>query len=210
MARWAVRSGAVLPWLGCGCGDLHFVRASRLGPETARNPPPQLTTPILVPSSLPATACLRGPQSRSLASTTSAGANGSTVAPGQTITVTITRNPNRLLRKRLPFQTHECVEIGFRISRALSQEHQVDPSVGTVQFSFVVPPDGTGGNQICDRAAVSGLLPRPRRAPSFATSSWAQRAPRFPSPLMLPVAALGLMGGGGLWVARRRRQRITT
>ena len=150
-----------------------------------------------------------GGRSGSLVSTTSAGPNGSTVVPGQTITVTITWNP-RDFWERLPFETHDCVAIGSRISRTLSQERRLDPAAGTDHFSFVVPRDGTGGNQMCEWAAVSGLFAKTEKTAVLCYVVMGAETPEVPQPLMLPITALGLMGGSGLWVARRRRQRIRT
>ncbi len=129
------------------------------------------------------------------------------MAPGQTITVTITWNP-RDFWERLPFETHDCVAIGSRIWRTLSQEHQLDPSAGTDQFSFVVPRDGTGGNQVCEWATVSGLFAKTEQSRDLCYVVMGAETPEVPQPLMLPIAALGLMGGSGLWVVRRRRQRV--
>ena len=142
-------------------------------------------------------------------STTSAGPNGSTVAPGQTITVTITWN-QRDFWERLPFETQDCVAIGSRISRTLSQEHQLDPSAGMDQFSFVVPRDGTAGNQVCEWATASGLFAKTEKSAVLCYVVMSAETPEVSRPLMLPIAALGLMGGSGLWVARRRRQRVRT
>ncbi len=128
------------------------------------------------------------------------------MAPGQTITVTITWNPKEFW-ERLPFETRNCVGIGSKISWALSQEHHLDPSAGTDQFSYVVPRDGTGGNQICERAAVSGLFARTEKSSILCYIVMGAETPEVPQPLMLPTAALVLMGGSGLWVARRRRRR---
>jgi hypothetical protein len=67
--------------------------------------------------------------------------------------VTLTWNPNDL-GGNPPAKTEDCVEIGSQISTGLSQEHVPGPTSGTDTFTFVVPLNGTGGQQICDRGAV--------------------------------------------------------
>ncbi len=96
-----------------------------------------------------------GAPTGSLVKVTSAGANGSLVAPGQTINVTITWNPKDF-GGYPPARTLDCVKIGSKISKTLSQEHEPGPSGGTDHFSYAVPLDGTGADQICDRATILG------------------------------------------------------
>jgi hypothetical protein len=96
-----------------------------------------------------------GPPRGSLVKTTSAGPSGGSVLPGQKITVTLTWRPGDFSGQR-PFLTEDCVEIGSRISTALSQVHVPGPNGGTDTFTYTVPPEGTGGQPICDRAVVSG------------------------------------------------------
>ena len=147
-----------------------------------------------------------GPQSGSLVKVTSAGPNGSLVAPGQTINVTITWNP-RDFGRFPPVTTADCVKIGPRISRTLSQEHTPGPWGGTDHFSYVVPLDGTGGDQICDRAIAIGPWANTDRSAVLCYSLLAAVTPEVSAPVLLPVAA-AVVGGGALLVARRRRRRL--
>ena len=144
-----------------------------------------------------------GAQSGSLVKVTSAGANGSLVAPGQTINVTITWNPKDF-GGFPPSKTVDCVKIGSKISSSLSQEHKPGPSGGTDHFSYVVPLDGTGGDQICDRAIISGPWQNTEKSAILCYTVMGVATPEVPKALMLPVAAM-LVGGGGLLIARRRR-----
>lgn len=148
----------------------------------------------------------RGPPSGSLVKTTSAGANGSTVAPGQTINVTITWRPSDFGGYR-PVRTLDCVMIGRHSSTTLSQEHKWVPAGGTDHFSYTVPLDGTGGDQICDRAAVSGPWENTEKTAILCYTVMGAMAPEVPQTLMLPVVAL-LVFASALWIARRRRHRL--
>ena len=147
-----------------------------------------------------------GDRSGSLVKVTSAGPNGSLVAPGQTINVTITWNPKDF-GGFAPSKTVDCVKIGSRISSTLSQEHTPGPSGGTDHFSYVVPLDGTGGDQICDRAVISGPWLNREKSATLCYSVMGVATPEVPMPLMLPLSAMAV-GGGGLLIARRRRNRL--
>ena len=142
----------------------------------------------------------------SLVKVTSAGANGSLVAPGQTITVTITWNPKDF-GGFAPSKTVDCVKIGSRISSSLSQEHTPGPSGGTDHFSYVVPMDGTGGGQICDRAIIAGPWLNREKSAILCYTVMSAATPEVPMALMLPLSAMAV-GGGGLLIARRRRNRL--
>jgi hypothetical protein len=87
----------------------------------------------------------------SLTKTTSAGPNGSSVLPGQTITMNLTWNPQDL--KGHSFSSLDCVRIGSRISASLSQLHTAAPNGGTDTFSYAMP-NGTNGQAVCDRAVL--------------------------------------------------------
>jgi len=145
----------------------------------------------------------RGAQSGSLVKTTSAGATGSLVAPGQTISVTITWKPSDFGGYSPP-ETEDCVKIGSHISRRLSQTHKPGSARGTDHFSYVVPLDGTGGNEICDRATVLGPWENVEKSVILCYTVMGAEAPEVPNTLMLPIAAM-LVLGGGLWIVRRRR-----
>ena len=145
-----------------------------------------------------------GAQSGSLLKVTSAGANGSLVAPGQTINVTITWNPKDFGRYP-PSKTVDCVRIGSKISSLLTQEHRPGPSGGMDHFSYVVPLDGTGGDQICDRAIVSGPWQNTEKSDILCYTVMGVATPEVPKALMLPIAAT-LVGGIGLLIARRRNR----
>ena len=147
-----------------------------------------------------------GARSGSLVKVTSAGANGSLVAPGQTINVTITWNPKDF-GGFAPSKTVDCVKIGSRISNSLSQEHAPGPSGGTDHFSYVVPMDGTGGDQICDRAVISGPWLNREKSTVLCYTVMSAVTPEVPMVLMLPLSAMAV-GGGGLLIARRRRNRL--
>ncbi len=146
-----------------------------------------------------------GPQSGSLVKVTSAGPNGSLVTPGQTINVTITWNPEDF-GGFPPESTVDCVKIGSKISRTLSQEHEPGPTGGTDHFSYVVPLDGTGGAQICDRATATGPWENTDKSAILCYTLLGAETPEVSEPLMLPIAAV-LVGGGGLLIVRRRRRR---
>jgi hypothetical protein len=96
----------------------------------------------------------RGRPAGSLTKTTSAGPTGSTVVPGQTITVTLQWDP-RDFGGHGAALSEDCVKIGSRISHTLSQEHTPGPNGGTDTFSYVIP-DSTDGQQVCDRGALRG------------------------------------------------------
>jgi hypothetical protein len=96
----------------------------------------------------------RGRPTGSLTKTTSAGPTGSTVLPGQTITVTLKWDP-RDFGGHGAAVSADCVKIGSRISHTLSQEHTPGPNGGTDTFSYV-RPDSTDGQQVCDRGALRG------------------------------------------------------
>jgi hypothetical protein len=145
-----------------------------------------------------------GAPSGSLVKVTSAGVNGSLVAPGQTINVTITWNPKDF-GGYPPAQTVDCVKIGSKISKTLSQKHEPGPSGGTDHFSYVVPLDGTGTDQICDRATVSGPWLNTEKSAILCYTVMGVQTPEVPSTLMLPVAAV-LIFGSGLLIARRHRR----
>ena len=147
-----------------------------------------------------------GDRSGSLVKVTSAGADGSLVSPGQTITVTITWNPKDF-GGFSPSETVDCVKIGSRISSSLSQEHIPGPSGGTDHFSYVVPLDGTGGDQICDRAVISGPWLNREKSAILCYTVMSAATPEVPTALMLPLSAMAVAGGGVL-IARRRRNRL--
>jgi hypothetical protein len=87
----------------------------------------------------------------SLTKTTSAGPSGSSVLPGQTISVNLTWNPGDLAGHS--FSSMDCVRIGSHISATLSQLHTPAPSAGTDTFSYTMP-NGTNGLAVCDRAVL--------------------------------------------------------
>jgi hypothetical protein len=145
-----------------------------------------------------------GAQSGSLVKVTSAGANGSLVAPGETINVTITWNPKDFAGYP-PARTVDCVKIGSKISNTLSQKHEPGPSGGTDHFSYVVPWNGTGGNQICDRATVTGPWLNTEKSAILCYTVMGVQTPEVPNTMMLPIAAIVIFGSG-LWIARRRRR----
>ena len=144
----------------------------------------------------------RGNPTGSLVETTSAGPNDSTVSPGQTIQVTLTWNRNDF-GGNPPAKSENCVKIGSHISKSLSREHEPGPSAGSDTFSFTVPVDGTGGQQICDRSAVSGTAVSTEKSAILCYTVMAAVAPEVPKALLLPVAGL-LLVGGALLFARRR------
>jgi hypothetical protein len=147
-----------------------------------------------------------GAPSGSLMKVTSAGANGSLVAPGQTINVTITWNPKDF-GGYPPARTVDCVKIGSKISKTLSQEHEPGPSGGTDHFSYVVPLDGTGADQICDRATISGPWLNTEKSAILCYTVMGVQTPEVPNTLMLPAAAV-LIFGSGLIARRRRHHRL--
>ncbi len=99
----------------------------------------------------------RGAPRGSLVKSTSAGPDGGTVLPGQTITVTLTWKPTDFSGGH-PLVTGDCVQVGSEISRVLTQVHDPGPSAAADTFTYVVPSGGTGGQEICDRGVASGDL----------------------------------------------------
>jgi hypothetical protein len=146
-----------------------------------------------------------GAATGSLAKSTSAGPNNSTVSPGQTITVTLTWSPSDF-GGSAPSKSDDCVEIGTSLSTGMSQEHKPGPAGGMDTFSYVVPSGGTNGQQICDRGALSGTGPASgiEKSATLCYTVLAVNTPEVPKALLLPVAGLAV-GGGGLLLARRRR-----
>ena len=121
----------------------------------------------------------------------------------------------------------DCVTIGSRISTTLTQVHSPAPAGGTDTFTYVVPPNGTGGQQICDRGLAWGRDDRgggggegdgrgygrhdewgvPLGAEKSAVLCYTilgAAAPEAPKALLFPLAGLAV-GGGALLYARRRR-----
>jgi len=146
-----------------------------------------------------------GAASGSLVKTTSAGPDGSTVSPGQTITVTLTWNPGDF-GGSAPSKTDDCVEIGTQISATLSQEHKPGPAGGTDTYTYQVPSGGTGGQQICDRGAVSGSGTSTEKSAILCYNLMGVATPEASRALLLPAAGV-VVAGGGLLFARRRRTR---
>lgn len=146
-----------------------------------------------------------GAATGSILKTTSAGQNNNTVLPGQTISVTITWNPSDF-GGNAPTKSDDCVEIGTQLSTSMSQEHKPAPAGGTDTFSYVVPSDGTNGEQICDRGALSGTGPVSgiEKSAILCYTVMAAVTPEVPTALLLPLAGL-LVGGGGVLFSRRRR-----
>ncbi len=171
----------------------------------------------------PCIGAFQGPPQGSV-QTTSAGPNGSSVMPGQRITVTLTWKPSDFYGNRA-FLSDDCVEIGSRPAVALSQVHFPAPSGGTDTFSYVVPRGGTGGQPICDRGVVAGNFDyRTQQGSSgqgqtgnggsgrfgaeksaiLCYSTLAADAPEAPDALFFPLAALLVIGGAVLIAWRRR------
>ena len=105
----------------------------------------------------------------------------------------------------IPRADGDCVKIGSKISKTLSQEHEPGRSGGTDHFSYVVPLDGTGADQICDRATILGPWLNTEKSAILCYTAMGVQTPEVPNTLMLPVAAV-LIFAGGLWIARRRRR----
>lgn len=97
-------------------------------------------------------AAFQGPATGSLDKTTSAGPSGSTVMPGQSISVSTTWNPKDT-NDSISFISADCVRIGSHVSARLTQLHHPGPSGGSDHFGYAVP-DSTGGRPICDRAVL--------------------------------------------------------
>jgi len=200
-------------------GPAHQLRG-RGSVGTAGADPPGLG-PLPSPTAGSCRDVFTGPQAGSVRKTTSAGPGWSTVAPGQTITVTLTWRPGDFWG-RSPAGTADCVEIGTRISTTLSQVHQPGPAGDTDTYTYVVPAQGTDGLPICDRGVVWG----PDGGPIWGHDDdgawrWGQPggaersavvcytilpdpAPEAPNVIFFPVAGL-LVGAGALLVVRRRR-----
>jgi hypothetical protein len=143
-----------------------------------------------------------GDSGRSFKST-DAGSNGSSVTPGQTITVTLTWTPSDYpsgLDK-----TDDCVSVGGAISTTLSVEHKPAANTGTDTFSYQVPANATAGEQICDRGAVhgSGQFGTEKTNALCYTVGPGSVTPEVPFTLALPISAIGIIGGT-IWFRRRR------
>ena len=146
-----------------------------------------------------------GAATGSVVKSTSAGPNNSTVLPGQTISITLTWNPSDF-GGSAPSKSDDCVEIGTQLSTNMSQEHKPGSAGGTDMFNYVVPSNGTNGEQICDRGTLSGTGPVGgiEKSAILCYTVMAATTPEVPNALLLPVAGF-FVGGGGLLLARRRR-----
>jgi hypothetical protein len=146
-----------------------------------------------------------GSPTGSLVKTTSAGPNGSTVSPGQTITVTLKWSPSDF-GGNAPSKSDDCVEIGTQLSTSMSVEHKPGPATGTDTFSYMVPSGGTNGQPICDRGALSGTGPPSgiEKSAILCYTVMGVETPEVSQAVLLPAAGL-FVGGGVLLLARRRR-----
>jgi LPXTG-motif cell wall-anchored protein len=174
----------------------------------ADNPSPGDVAALMMLTGHSCNGVFDGAPQGSLVKTTSAGPTGSTVSPGQTITVTLNWTASDFV-SGAPDKTDDCVEIGTTLSTAMSQEHKPGPAGGTDTFSYVVPSGGTNGQQICDRGSIAGTGPTGPDAEKSAILCYTVMGvstPEVSQALLLPVAGL-LVGGGGLLLARRRRNR---
>lgn len=219
-------------WLGLG----ESAASAASGRTDSQPTAPTPSTGTHSRSDLSCALAFLGRQVGSLTKTTSAGPTGSTVLPGQTITVTLTWSSKSFWGYR-PAKSEDCVRIGSRVS-TLSQVHRPGPAGGSDTFSYQVPAGGTDGQQICDRGAVWagdedpwGLAQGDRQGSGQGPGNgWgrddpdggfdehvqtsaiicytilAAAAPEAPMAVLLPVAGL-LAGGGGLLLARRRQHR---
>jgi hypothetical protein len=144
-----------------------------------------------------------GASTGSLVKTTSAGANNSTVTPGQSISVALTWNSSDFGGANAT-KTDDCVEIGTTLSATLSQEHKPPPAGGSDTYTYVVPTSTTAGQQICDRGQVTGPNHSPEKSAILCYTVLGAVTPEVSKALLLPVVGL-FIAGGGLLLARRRR-----
>ena len=145
-----------------------------------------------------------GASTGSLVKTTSAGANNSTVTPGQSISVTLTWSSSDF-GGGTATKTDDCVEIGTTLWATLSQEHKPPPAGGSDSYTYVVPTGSTAGQQICDRGQVTGSNHSPEKSAVLCYTVLAAVTPEVSKALLLPVLGL-CIAGGGLLLARRRRR----
>jgi hypothetical protein len=153
----------------------------------------------------------KGTPPGTLTKSTDAGPSGSTVSPGQKITVSLTWNANDFGNNR-PTHDEDCVEIGSTLQTNLDQEHKPGPAPGppgpnsgSDTFTYVVPSGGTGGLQICDRGAVSGANVATEKSAILCYNVLGTAAPEVSRAILLPAAG-ALVAGGGLLFARRRQR----
>ena len=143
---------------------------------------------------------------------TNAGANNSTVVPGQTINIALRWNPSDFTS--LPTKDDNCVEVNTTMSMTMSDEHKPPPSpgisTGTDSFSYTISSSAADGTQICDRATVSGNGP-PSGVEKSNTLCYTvgpgTGLPESPNVIMLPISAIAVVGGGILVRSRRQRRR---
>ena len=162
----------------------------------------------------------------SLTKTTSAGPTGSTVLPGQSITVTLTWSP-RDFGWRGPTAIEDCVKVGRHVSAYLSQAHRPGSARGRDTFKYDMPT-ATDGEQVCDRGVALSVDPgwnqrgwgddggpssggyffgvHLETSPVVCYTILAAAAPEASQALLFPVAGLVVVGGG-YWLARGRRRR---
>jgi len=187
---------------------LTTVAALFLGtPALASGAPASGSAPAQSSTSVTGDSCngvFHGSPSGSLAETSSAGPNGSIVATGQQISVTLKWNPTDFSGNTVD-KTDVCVKIGTQISSALSQEHKPGPGAGTDVFSFVLPTQGTGGQPICVRTAVSGSGAGSEKSNVVCYSELDSVAPEVPYVLLLPLAFAVVVAGA--FFLRRPRGR---
>jgi len=188
---------------------LTTVAASFLGaPALASGAPVSGSAPVQSTTSVTGNSCngvFHGSPSGSLSERTSAGPNGSTVATGQQISITLTWNPADFGGNAVD-KTDVCVKIGTQISSALSQEHKPGPTAGTDFFSFDIPTQGTGGQPICVRTAVSGSGADSEKSNLVCYSELDPVAPEVPYVLLLPLAFAVVVAGAFLLRRQRRAQ----
>jgi hypothetical protein len=140
---------------------------------------------------------------------TDAGPGGSTVVPGQKITVTLTWTPSDYPTHTLD-KTDDCVKIGGTISTTLSQEHKPQKNTGTDTFSYVVPVGTIPGTQVCDRGAVHGpgSYGTEKTNAICYTVGPGTATPEFSRIIVLPAVGGGVIFVGVLVGTRRRKGRV--
>jgi LPXTG-motif cell wall-anchored protein len=177
----------------------------------ADNPNPGDVSALTMVTGNSCNGTFNGAATGSIVKTTSAGPTGSTVAPGQTITVTLSWNPSDF-GGSAPQVSEDCVDIGTSLSGGMSQEHKPGPTGGTDTFSYMVPSNGTNGLQVCDRGEVSGTgtAGMVEKSAILCYTVMGVATPEVSQAILLPVAGLLVVGSGLLLVRRRRnRTRVT-
>jgi hypothetical protein len=144
-----------------------------------------------------------GPPDSAVTITSDAGPTGSTINPGQTITVTVSWSSERP-GKPEPSKVDNCVQVGSDVSDSLSQQVRPEITGASEQFSYSVPSQS--GAQLCDRGAVEGAGNATGKSDILCYSIGPSAAlPETTFPILLPIGGVVTAGALAFVLARFRR-----